>query len=66
MESELDTLEEKIAQFVRLCQQLRTENIQLRQQLAVTTSHNRLLVEKMGAAASRLEILLTRIPESEE
>ena len=35
MESELNTLEEKIGQFVRLCQQLRTENIQLRQQLAV-------------------------------
>jgi hypothetical protein len=50
MEPELDTLEEKITQFVRLCQQLRTENIQLRQQLAVTTSHNRILVETIGAA----------------
>ena len=66
MEPELDTLEEKITQFVRLCQQLRTENIQLCQQLAVTTSHNRLLVEKIGAAASQLEVLLSRIPEGKE
>jgi uncharacterized protein (TIGR02449 family) len=66
MEPELDNLEEKIAQFVRLCQQLRAENIQLRQQLAVTTSHNRILMEKIGAAASRLEVLLSHIPESKE
>lgn len=66
MEPELDNLEEKITQFVRLCQQLRTENIQLRQQLAVMTSHNRILVEKIGAATSRLEVLLARIPERKE
>ncbi|MBN9132676.1 MAG: hypothetical protein ABS69_09050 [Nitrosomonadales bacterium SCN 54-20] len=66
MEPELDNLEEKITQFVRLCQQLRTENIQLRQQLAVMTSHNRILVEKIDAATSRLEVLLARIPESKE
>jgi len=66
MEPQLDTLEEKITQLVRLCQQLRTENIHLRQQLAVTTRHNRILVEKIGAATSRLEVLLARIPESKE
>ena len=66
MESELNTLEEKISQFVRLCQQLRTETSQLRQQLAATTSHNRLLTEKISAAASRLEVLLARMPESKE
>jgi uncharacterized protein (TIGR02449 family) len=66
MESELNTLEEKIGQFVRLCQQLRTENIQLRQQLAVITSQNRLLAEKISTAASRLEILLARMPEGKE
>jgi uncharacterized protein (TIGR02449 family) len=66
MESELNTLEEKIGQFVRLCQQLRAENIQLRQQLAVITSQNRLLSEKISTAASRLEILLARMPEGKE
>ncbi|HKX52346.1 MAG TPA: hypothetical protein VJM47_00965 [Nitrosospira sp.] len=62
----MNTLEEKIGQFVRLCQQLRTENIQLRQQLAVITSQNRLLAEKISTAASRLEILLARMPEGKE
>jgi cell division protein ZapB len=66
MESELDSLEEKIDQFVRLCQQLRSENIQLRQQLAGATSENRHLTEKIGVAASRLEAILAQIPQSEK
>jgi cell division protein ZapB len=66
MESELSALEEKIDQFVCLCQQLRSENIQLRQQLASAISENKHLAEKINAASSRLEALLTRLPESEE
>ena len=66
MESELSALEEKIDQFVRLCQQLRSENIQLRQQLASATNENKHLAEKINTASSRLEALLTRLPESEE
>ncbi|WP_308811297.1 MULTISPECIES: hypothetical protein [Nitrosospira] len=66
MESELSSLEEKINQFVRLCQQLRSENIQLRQQLASAASENKHLAEKISAAAGRLDALLTQLPESEE
>jgi cell division protein ZapB len=66
MESELNSLEEKIDQFVRLCQQLRSENIQLRQQLAGATSENKHLTEKIDVAASRLEAILAQIPESEK
>ncbi len=66
MESELKSLEEKIDQFVRLCQQLRSENIHLRQQLASATSENKHLTEKINAAASRLEALLTRFPKAKE
>ncbi len=66
MESELDSLEEKIKQFVGLCQQLRSENIELRQQLAGVVSENRHLTEKISTAASRLEAILLQIPESEE
>ncbi len=66
MESELNSLEEKIDQFVSLCQQLRSENIQLRQQLAGATSENKHLAEKINAAANRLEALLSKIPESEQ
>jgi cell division protein ZapB len=66
MESELNALEEKIDEFVQLCQQLRLENIQLRQQLASASSESRHLAEKINNASSRLEALLARLPESEE
>jgi len=65
MESELKALEDKINQFVGLCQQLRSENIYLRQQLAAATSENKHLSEKISAATSRLEALLAQFPESE-
>jgi cell division protein ZapB len=66
MESELKSLEDKINQFVRLCQQLRSENIQLRQQLASVANENKHLTEKISAATCRLEALLIQIPESEK
>ncbi|HJT51628.1 MAG TPA: hypothetical protein VJ734_06775 [Nitrosospira sp.] len=66
MESELNDLEEKINQFVRLCQQLRSENIQLRQQLAAATNENKHLAGKINDAACRLEALLPHIPKSQE
>lgn len=66
MESELNSLEEKINQFVRLCQQLRSENIRLRQQLASTASENKHLTEKINAATGRLEAILMQLPENEE
>ncbi|MEK7768463.1 MAG: cell division protein ZapB [Pseudomonadota bacterium] len=65
MEAELKSLEEKINQFVQVCRRLRSENIQLRQQLASTTSENKHLSEKISAATSRLETLLTQLPEDE-
>lgn len=66
MESELKSLEEKISQFVQLCKQLRSENMQLRQALAGATSENRHLNQKINAAASRLEALLSHIPQGED
>ena len=65
MESELKSLEERINHFVRLCQRLRSENIELRQQLAGATSENKHLSEKIDGATSRLEALLAQIPETE-
>lgn len=62
MEAELKSLEEKINQFVQLCHRQRTENIQLRQQLAGATSENKRLSEKINTATSRLESLLTQLP----
>ena len=65
MDAELKSLEEKINQFVALCQRLRAENHQLRQQLALAQNENKQLSEKIGDARIRLETLLTQIPEEE-
>ena len=65
MESELKSLEQKLNQFVELCQRLRTDNQQLRQELASALSQNRQLTEKIGTASDRLETLLLQLPEEE-
>lgn len=66
MESELKSLEAKLGQFVELCQRLRADNQQLRQELATAVDQSRRLAEKINAATSRLETLLTHIPADEE
>jgi cell division protein ZapB len=65
MDAELQSLEDKINQFVALCQRLRTDNHQLRQQLASAQNDNKQLAEKIGDAKTRLETLLTQIPEEQ-
>ena len=65
METELKSLEQKLNQFVELCQRLRTDNQQLRQELASALSENKQLTEKIGTAGDRLETLLLQIPEEE-
>ena len=65
MEADLKALEQKLTQFVELCQRLRVDNQQLRQQLASAMSDNKLLNEKIGTATNRLENLLNQIPEED-
>jgi cell division protein ZapB len=65
MDSELDSLEEKLAQLVRRLEALRGENRELRQQVANRTDENARLGEKLAAAKSRIEALLKQIPETE-
>ncbi len=65
MEAELKALEEKITQFVQMNQRLRSENLQLRQQLANVQNENQHLLEKITGAKGRLEALLEKIPEDE-
>ena len=65
MEADLKALEQKLTQFVELCQRLRTDNQQLRQQLASAVSDNKQLSEKIGKASNRLENLLQQIPEED-
>lgn len=62
MDSELNSLEAKVAQFVTLCERLRAENTTLRQQLAKAQSDAKQLNEKIDGAKSRLEGLLNRLP----
>ncbi len=63
MQTELDTLENKLAQLVQLSQRLRVENHQLRQELATALSQGRQFNDKMENARKRLESLLAQLPE---
>ena len=63
MEAELKSLEDKLAQIVKLCRQLREENHQLRQEVAAALNANRQLEDKIGGATKRLEALLQQIPD---
>jgi cell division protein ZapB len=65
MDAELKSLERKLSQFVEMCQRLRADNQQLRQQLESAMSSNKQLTEKIGAASDRLETLLSQLPEEE-
>jgi cell division protein ZapB len=62
MDMEIKALEDKIGQFVELCQRLRADNQQLRQELAAAVSQSKRLEEKINIATARLEMLLSQIP----
>jgi cell division protein ZapB len=62
VETEFSSLEAKIAQFVSLCERLRAENVELRQQLAAARNDAKRLHEKINGAKVRLEGLLARLP----
>jgi cell division protein ZapB len=63
MDTDLDSLEEKIRQTADLCRQLRDENRTLRERLALLEGDRRDLEQKIDGARTRLEHLLQRIPE---
>ena len=62
METEFNSLEAKVAQFVTLCERLRSENHELRQQLAAAHGDAKRLHEKIDGAKARLEGLISRLP----
>ena len=66
MEAELTALDDKISQLVQLTQKLRTDNSQLRQNLALVQAENKRLSEKVTTAKVRLEALLDQIPDGAE
>ena len=66
MDSELKALEGKLGQFVELCQKLRADNQELRQQLASAVNESKRLEEKISTATSRLESLLNQMPAEDD
>ena len=66
MDADLKSLESKIAQFVELCQRLRADNQQLRQQLASAVSQSKRLEDKVNTATARLENLLAQMPAQDD
>ncbi len=62
MEAEFASLEAKVAQFVSLCERLRAENSDLRQQLAAARTDATRLHDKIDGAKTRLEGLLSKLP----
>lgn len=65
VKAEFDTLEQKLAQLVKLSQRLRAENHELRQALAESQSSQRQCNDKIDQAKARLEKLLEQLPEDE-
>ena len=63
MDAEFDTLDGKIDQFLQLCQRLKSENRELRQQLVSAQGDVKQLEGKVDGAKARLEALLRQIPE---
>ena len=62
METEFNSLEAKVAQFVSLCDRLRDENLELRQQLAAARTDAKRLNDKIDGAKARIEGLISRLP----
>jgi cell division protein ZapB len=62
VEAEFNSLEAKVAQFVALCERLRAENVELKQQLAAAQRDARRLNEKIDGAKTRIEGLINRLP----
>jgi len=65
MDADLKALEEKVARLVALCQSLREENMQLRQDLAQAQDDTKQLRENVTRATTRLEALIERLPIDE-
>ena len=63
MNAEFDSLDGKIDQFLQLYQRLKSENQQLRLQLASAQNEIKRLEGKVDGAKVRLEALLSQIPE---
>lgn len=62
MDADLKALEEKLTGLISLCNDLRSENAQLRLDLNVTQNDAALLKANMAQASERIEALMERLP----
>lgn len=63
MDADFASLEAKVAQFVNLCERLRAENTDLRQQLAAAQGDAKRLNERIDSARAKLALLIDRLPD---
>jgi uncharacterized protein (TIGR02449 family) len=63
VDAEFASLEAKVAQFVSLCERLRAENLDLRQQLVSAQNDAKRLNERIDSARAKLEHLIARLPD---
>ena len=64
MDKELASLAQKIQMASELCQRLRKENQNLRQELAAAQQKVKLLNVKLDSAKARVETLIDNLPAS--
>lgn len=63
MDVDLKALEDKLTQLIAFCQSLRSENLELRQNLAQAQDDTRQLKDSMTQASARLEALIEQLPQ---
>jgi cell division protein ZapB len=63
VDAEFTSLEAKVAQFVSLCERLRAENTELRQQLVAAQGDARRLNDRINSARAKLSLLIERLPD---
>lgn len=62
MDADLKALEQKLSQLISLCDELRSQNAQLRVDLNATQSDSALLKANMNQASMRIEALMESLP----
>lgn len=64
--TELENLEQKVAQLATLHKQIKEENRDLRAQAAVLDAENKRLDGKLSSARERVHALLAQMPDTPE
>ena len=65
MEQDFQRFEDRLNHFVTLFHRLRSENTELRQNVAMKSDEVKRLSEKLDQAKTRIEALIAQLPETE-